>query len=110
MTYRVTLSRRAERDIRTIRDWIKARSVSGASRWLDVLEDALLQLPLVAATCVAAVEAVEIGLDLRQRIFKTRRGHPYRLVFLIRNETIQVLAVRGSGQDLLQPDDIDEIE
>jgi plasmid stabilization system protein ParE len=107
MSLRVLISRRAERDIREIRDWIKDRSPIGARSWLNALERALGRLPGVAASSSAAAEAEDLGIDLRQRLFKTRSGHRYRLVFVVRGETIHILAVRGAGQDLLQPGEIE---
>jgi plasmid stabilization system protein ParE len=99
MTRRATLTRQAERDVRTIQDWLHERSRVGASRWLAALEAALDQLSKNAAASPAAPEADVLGLDLRQQMFKTRRGHLYRLLFVIGDETVDVLAVRGAGQD-----------
>jgi plasmid stabilization system protein ParE len=110
MSLRVRISRRAERDIREIQDWIKARSIDGARNWLDALDQALAKLPRHATSSAAAAEADDLGIDLRQRLFKTRRGRSYRLLFVVRDETVQVLSVRGPGQDWLRQDDIEIIE
>ena len=107
MTFRVSISERAKRDIREILAWIGARSSKGAVSWLNALENSLNQLPKTATSCVAAAEADDFGVDMRQRLFKTRRGNTYRLVLLLRDEIVHLLAVRGAGQDLLQQTDID---
>jgi plasmid stabilization system protein ParE len=107
MSRRAKLSRRAERDVRTIQNWLVERSRVGALRWLEALEAALDQLPTTAASCPTAPEADDLGLDLRQKLFQTRRGHVYRLVFLIREDTVEVLAVRGTGQDFLTADELE---
>jgi len=107
MSRRAKLTCRAERDVRTIQAWLVERSHRGALRWLDALQAALDQLSGDAASNPAAPEADDLGLDLRQRLFKTRRGHVYRLVFLIRDQSVDVLAVRGAGQDFLSADELE---
>ena len=107
MSFRVSLSQRAKRDIREIATWIKRRSSKGALSWLAALEKALGQLKKTAASSGPAPEADDFELDLRQCLFKTRRGNTYRLVFILRDNLVHILAVRGTGQDLLQRDDIE---
>jgi plasmid stabilization system protein ParE len=107
MTSPAKLSRRAERDVRTIQAWLAERSRAGALRWLDALQAALDQLTEEAASSSYAPEADDLGLDLRQRLFKTRRWHVYRLIFLIREDSVEVLAVRGAGQDLLSAEELE---
>ena len=103
----VRFSQRAKRDVLEIQSWIRGRSSEGATKWLAALEQALRQLSVSAVSCPAAPEADEIGVDLKQRLFKTRRGNSYRLLFIIESDTVQILAVRGSGQDLLNDKDLD---
>jgi mRNA-degrading endonuclease RelE of RelBE toxin-antitoxin system len=52
---------------------------------------------------VKAPEAEELSIDLRQ--YKTRRGRPYRLIFVIKDTKIEVLTLRGSGQNRLKPEE-----
>ena len=86
--------------------WIKERSSKGALSWLDTLEKTLRELQTRAVSCGPATEADDFDVDLRQRLFKTRRGNTYRLVFILREDVVHILAVRGTGQDLLQRGDI----
>ena len=44
--------------------------------------------------------------EIRQRIFKTRRGLPYRILFVVRGDVIYLLHVRGPGQDLMAPEEM----
>lgn len=106
----VRLTRRAERDVADVLTWLTARSPEGAVHWLDAFEFALQRLGSNADHCSPAVEADVIGQDLRQLMFRTRRGNPYRLVFLIQDDLVQILAVRGSGQDLLYADELETPE
>jgi len=107
MNRRAKLSRRAERDVRAIQTWLVERSRAGALRWLDALQAVLDQLPATASSCPVAPEADDLGLDLRQKLFKTRRGHVYRLVFVIREDSVEILAVRGTGQDFLAAEELE---
>lgn len=110
MNFRVSISQSAKRDIREIVEWIRVRSTKGARSWVEALEKTLNQLSTDAATSEPAPEADELGLELQQRLFKTRRGNTYRFVFIIRVDEVHILAVRGTGQDLLQPSDIEFTE
>jgi plasmid stabilization system protein ParE len=107
MSHEVRISRRAERDLRVIQSWLQDRSRIGALRWLDALQAALDQLSDTATSGPLAPEADDLGLDLRQRLFQTRRGHSYRLVYVVREQTVHVLAIRGAGQDFLSADDLE---
>lgn len=44
--------------------------------------------------------------ELRQILFKTRRGRVYRAVYFIEVETVFVVRVRGPRQAPIEPDDI----
>jgi len=103
----IKFSQRAKRDIHEIQAWIKSRSVKGAATWLAALEKCISHLSEFAASSAAAPEADDLGIHLLQRMFKTRRGNSYRLLFIICAETVHILALRGMGQDLLHDGDID---
>jgi len=107
MTLRVRVSQRAEQDADDIFLWIAARSRDGALRWYEKYLSVLRELPETAASSPSASEADDLGWDLRETLFKTRRGRVYRLVFFIRDATIHILSVRGAGQDLLQQGDLE---
>lgn len=107
MSLQVEFSQRAKRDVSEIQAWIKSRSPKGAATWLAALEKGISYLSEFAVSSAAAPEANDPGIDLKQRMFKTRRGNSYRLLFIIRAETVHILAVRGMGQDLLHDGDIE---
>ncbi len=58
-------------------------------------------LEVNAASCGLAPESELFPEEIRQYFFKTRRGRPYRLLITITNSQVQLLHVRGPGQDLL---------
>jgi plasmid stabilization system protein ParE len=106
MSFRVELTRRAERDIEAILAWIASHSRQGAEAWMRPLDEVWAQLAASADSCALAPESDYGGTEIRHVIFKTRRGKPYRLLFTIRDDVVLVRHVRGPGQDLVPPDDI----
>jgi len=54
--------------------WIADRSEAGANRWYEVARQAIKSLEHDANQQEIAPEAHELGLELRQKLFKTRRG------------------------------------
>ena len=53
------------------------------------------------------MEADDFGIDLRQSLFRTRRGRLYRLLFVIRGDVVHLAAVRGPGQEMVSADDLE---
>ena len=44
--------------------------------------------------------------ELRQSLFKTPRGRRYRAVFVVVENEVRVLRIRGPGQSELEPDEM----
>lgn len=99
---------RAKRDIAGILHWIKdtMRSPSGADAWLRRWETVLQSLEESAESWGLAPEDSDHDIDIRQVTFKTRRGSIYRALFTILGDRVIVLHVRGSGQDVIAPEDL----
>jgi plasmid stabilization system protein ParE len=74
MKLRVKTLPRAEADIRSITRYIYERSRHGAAAWLNALDQARLRLANTAVTCGACDENEHFAIDVRQMLFKTRRG------------------------------------
>jgi plasmid stabilization system protein ParE len=106
MKFAVSVSSRAQYDSDRIFEWIAARSHQGAVAWHRAFEHALHQLQSDADLYGAAAEGSEIGRDIRQRIFRTRRGRAYRLVYLMIGSEVRVLRVRGPGQSSVSDDEL----
>ena len=100
MTFQVILLPTAEADVDTIFQYLHERSPAGARSWnerfLQVL-DSLQKDP----TIFGAAPENEHYVDwfIQQVVFKTRRGNPYRALFIVREQTVHVVYVRGFGQD-----------
>lgn len=108
MNYHVRPLPRAIHDVDRILDWManEKNSLRGAARWLDVYESALAGLAKDPHKYPAAQENEEVEHDLRQILFGTKRGLTYRAVFIIENDEVFVVRVRGPGQANLQPDEL----
>ena len=106
MNYVVSLLRRADHDAKRIYRWLANRSPTGALRWYEALLDTLEVVRQRPSDCPLADEAELAALDIRQRLFKTRRGRFYRVLFIISGQQVRVLRVRGPGQRPLQPDQL----
>lgn len=106
MTFGFEITARAKADRTTCFDYIARRSPEGALAWLSAFESAVEAL-LIQPRYGEAPESRGHDETIRQKIFKTKYGLPYRLLYIIRGETIYIIHVRGPGQDLMNPDDVE---
>ena len=106
MSYQVELSHRAERDLDQVLSWIASRSSQGANRWLTRWNEVCGLLSERPESCSFAPENPDHDEDIRQIVFKTRGGRKYRALFVIRGDRVFITNLRGSGQDLLPPEDV----
>ncbi len=103
MTFRVVLLRKAEEDLDRVTAWLAERSPRGAARWLSLFQETIARLEQNPSPCALAPENDYVQPEVRQAIFSTRRGLPYRVLFTIAGAEVRILRIRGSGQDLLHP-------
>jgi plasmid stabilization system protein ParE len=101
MTFDVITLRAAERDCNRILEYIVARSRAGAEAWARAFDKVLAHLEDHADSCPVAAENEYVDFEVRETLFKTRRGLIYRILFTIRENQAILLHVRGPGQDLL---------
>ncbi|MEO8495139.1 MAG: type II toxin-antitoxin system RelE/ParE family toxin [Planctomycetota bacterium] len=106
MTLRLELTRRAAADRDVCFGYISARSPQGAARWLDAFESAVNSL-LDGTEYGLAPESEDHDEPIFQKFFRTRSGYTYRLLYLQRGNTIYVIHVRGTGQELVSADDLE---
>ena len=105
--YSVTILPRAERDIDAIFSWLANRSPLGARNWLTALDAAVHRMTTDPHSFGSALEIEGLDATLKQCLFKTPKGRAYTAIYLIENESVIVLRVRGPGQPPLQTDEID---
>jgi plasmid stabilization system protein ParE len=106
MNVPVNLTSRAKRDIESILRYVQTRSQQGADAWYRRLAEILESISRSPVSFGLAPEDEDHAELIRQAIFKTRKGLPYRALFVQRPEAVYVIHVRGSGQDQL---DVDEL-
>ena len=106
-SYRIAVSRRTDADADSIYDWLAHRSLAGATRWFLALRTTLRGLTENPESHSRAPEADTVGRDIRQALFKTRRGRIYRVLFVVVDDTVHVVSIRGYGQDLATLDDLE---
>jgi plasmid stabilization system protein ParE len=101
MKFTVITLRAADRDCNRILEYIVARSKAGAQAWASAFDKALAYLEENADSCPLAAENEYVDFEVRESLFKTRRGLIYRILFTIRENQAIILHVRGPGQDLV---------
>jgi toxin ParE1/3/4 len=107
MSYQVRLTSRAERDVDGILAWLRQHSPQGAAAWFGRWNDVIQDLSAMAGNYDLAPENDSHDIEIRHVLFKTRRGKKYRALFIIRESQVYIIHVRGPGQDLIPPEEIE---
>lgn len=107
MSFEVYELPKAKFDKQTIFDWLANNSPQGAATWLDSYDAMIRRLEQHADSLEEALESRECEMNLKQALFKTKRGRVYRAIFCIENDKVYVLRVRGPGQAPIEPDAVD---
>lgn len=102
MTYEPFLLPRADADVESIIRFLAERSPQGAITWRERWEQVLDQLRTAPLECGLAPESADYDVDVRQLLFKTRRGRTYRALFTVVGRGVFILYVRAPGQNLLR--------
>lgn len=106
MNYRVEVLPRAQRDLRRIVSWIAERSPRGAARLLAAFEARIRELGERPARFGLAAESQYVNHEIREFFFRTPRGRRYRGLFRVVGQTVEILHVRGPGQDFVPADEL----
>jgi plasmid stabilization system protein ParE len=83
MSYLVELTDRARRDADHIFEWIVQRSPDGAERWYTSFRAALESLRSTPLSRAPTPESEAFVFEIRQLLFKTPRGRPYRALDIV---------------------------
>jgi plasmid stabilization system protein ParE len=106
VNFDVQLTEAAKEDLRASLRWLQDHSESGAEAWYRRWREILEILATRGGSLGLAPESEGHSEPIRQIIFRTRRGRPYRALFAVRQSKVFVLHIRGPGQDLLSPDQL----
>jgi hypothetical protein len=90
----------------SILNWLVQRSVRGAISWYVAFRQAVEKISSSPESLAEAPESQRLGRQLRQALFKTRRGRVYRIIFEVSDTEIILLRVRGPGQSPLRRRDL----
>lgn len=107
--YRTFVTTKGRRDSRLIYDWLAERFAAGAEAWSAALARALMGLRRNPERHGLAPEADDADVEVRQFLFKTRRGRVYRGLFVVDGGEVKVLHIRGPGQRPLRPDELSAV-
>ena len=105
--FRVEVTKPAEDDADEVYNWLRERSPNGATRWWRVFLTTLQELKQNPPAYGRAPESDAFDEPLRLTLFKTRRGRTYRALFVVRDDVVYVLRVRGAGQDIVERSDVE---
>lgn len=106
MKFTVTLQPHAEADLDEILERLNEKSPRGAVSWLEAWNQARANLAQHANSYGAAAENDDHEIYVQQILFRTRYSNYYRAIFTIVDNAVHVLHIRGSGQDLVSPDEL----
>lgn len=108
MTIRVILLPRAEADIEAnARWWATHHSVEQAVHWFDAMHEQLKSLAPFPESNGLSAENDEFPYEIRDKLLGLGSRPSYRAVFTIKDDTVYVLTVRPSAQDVIHPGDVD---
>ena len=101
MIYQLRMLSPANLDFAAILEWLGNQSVAGANRWVDAFEAACATIAQDPLQQPLAPEDERLGFDVRHMLFATKRGKRYRILFRVVNDEVQILRLRGPGQEIL---------
>ena len=87
--------------------YIMKRSPRGAAAWTNAFQVQVLDaLSTDPHAYELAPESRDHSVEIRQKLFRTRQGRSYRALFTIQGHEVFVIHIRGPGQDLIPPADL----
>ncbi len=104
MKYVLTIQPRALTDIQSHFLYLHERSPQAATKWLNLMHKAILDLVDHADWHPLAPEAVEIKRPIRQ-ILVGKRQFKHRIMYIIQKQEVHVLHVRHGMKKPLDLDD-----
>lgn len=101
MSFRVRIHPTAVRSINEAATWIAERAPDAVVRWIEGIDQAIQSLSLLPRRCGLAPENDELDIELRQYIYGRKAGR-YRILFVVRNDTVHVIEVRHGSRGPIQ--------
>ncbi len=108
MTFRVFVLPQARGDIDRNADWwAEHHSVEQALRWSDAIYDQIQTLTDFPESNSLSAENDDFPYEIRYKLVGLGSRPTYRAVFTIKDDTVFVLTVRRSAQDVLRPGEVE---
>lgn len=104
--YRLVTLAKAERDIDRTVAWLAERSPQGAQSWLVAFEKVCSRGLREPDSFGIAPEDELFSRTIRQCFFRTPHGQTYRILYLVVDNEVRLLRVRGPCQDLLTSEEL----
>lgn len=101
MIFKVQITAQAEAELNEAYEWIASQSLEQAVIWFNGLVEAADTLSTFPERCPLAPESTELDLEIRQLLYGK-----YRLMFIIRDDTVYLLHVRHGARQHLRPEDM----
>ena len=95
----VILLSKAEEELESQLEYLSRRSPQGVQNWASAYRSAVDRISNDPESCGFAPENEDHEQEIRQAIFKTRKGNAYRIIFTINKADVYVFSIRGLGQD-----------
>jgi plasmid stabilization system protein ParE len=108
MTFQVEITPVAEAQIEQAYCWYRRHNPEFADRWFRGLMNTIATLQEKPRRCTLAIEHEIFPEEVRQLLYGKAKNI-YRVLFVIRENTVYVLYVRHSAQAPLTLDDIEEL-
>jgi len=102
--YQVIIQPEAEQGIKQAYFWMNNYSSRQARNWLEGIYKAILSLEQMPLRCSLAFENNFFEEEIRQLIYRKEKN-TYRILFTVKEKTVQILFVRHSSQQPLLPED-----
>jgi plasmid stabilization system protein ParE len=106
MTYTVIVQPPARRDMEAAYRYIHERAPRTAEHWFAGLEKAIASLDMFPNRCGIASESREFDETIRQLLYGKRKGI-YRVLFVVRDDTVRILHVRHGARRPMSRDEIE---
>lgn len=108
MKYRLTILPQAKEDVRRNAVWwAQQHSAEQAARWLDTIQSQLESIVDLPESHSLSAENDEFPYEIRDKLLGLGARPSYRAVFTIKGDTVYVLTVRRSAQDVLHARDVE---
>ncbi|MEQ8754284.1 MAG: type II toxin-antitoxin system RelE/ParE family toxin [Coleofasciculus sp. G1-WW12-02] len=107
MAFQIEITPIAEAQIEQAYRWYRERNPAFADRWFRGLMNAIATLQEKPQRCALAVEHEIFPEQVRQLLYGKSKNI-YRVLFMVREQTVYILYVRHSAQAPMTVDDLED--